>query len=503
MISRSMQAAALVAASFAVMALAGEATAGALVAVPLGLALASSGTSGLVAVAVVLYLGSLLCRGSASLDCLGSSVSLAGLYLAGGLSLAQAYQLSGFSDGLSLLPVLLLEGLLARFSPNPTRTQLALVLAAVTLAMLVGIAPALAACAALVALIWLTLDPDQRPRWLGPGQGAVSALLLLSVCAGSTPGWDWAASLVLMAALFWLIRHVLKRLHLRLPGRMVGALGLAAVALPGAGAAAPVLPAGVALLALAFYRGSPRLATMARWFLPVGAFCYYYAGGSTFTVKAVVLLGAGLGLLLARQSLLGYLEWSRLRQVSLLARLRAGLAQALARFREELGGLSRTAPMVLTLGLVLVGTAALVAFKEIQIARGSTLYLPLVPVDPRSLMQGDYMALSYEFSRNVEWPGEGSLVVTLDEHLVGKEARLFASDQTLGPSDVRLRFRNNGSSVRIGAESYLFEEGQDEALKSAAYAELLVTPEGDCVLRALCDGSRRRIDPRPLPSKGQ
>ena len=51
---------------------------------------------------------------------------------------------------------------------------------------------------------------------------------------------------------------------------------------------------------------------------------------------------------------------------------------------------------------VLVGLAAVLAVanyaivdKERVIAHGRTVYVALAPVDPRSLMQGDYMALNF------------------------------------------------------------------------------------------------------------
>lgn len=66
-----------------------------------------------------------------------------------------------------------------------------------------------------------------------------------------------------------------------------------------------------------------------------------------------------------------------------------------------------------------------IASKERQLAEGTVLRFALAPVDPRSLMQGDYMALAYA----VEAPILGALTeeeransmtgyvwVTLDEH---------------------------------------------------------------------------------------
>lgn len=39
--------------------------------------------------------------------------------------------------------------------------------------------------------------------------------------------------------------------------------------------------------------------------------------------------------------------------------------------------------------------------KEKHLAEGQVVYLELAPVDPRSLMQGDYMALNFRVAQQV------------------------------------------------------------------------------------------------------
>ena len=55
------------------------------------------------------------------------------------------------------------------------------------------------------------------------------------------------------------------------------------------------------------------------------------------------------------------------------------------------------AGLALTLGL----TAVLVMDKERVVADGTPVLLELAPVDPRSLIQGDYMQLDYALARNL------------------------------------------------------------------------------------------------------
>ena len=83
------------------------------------------------------------------------------------------------------------------------------------------------------------------------------------------------------------------------------------------------------------------------------------------------------------------------------------------------------------LGFLLTGLAILVGINvtvwrfEHAMSSGETVLLELAPVDPRSLMQGDYMRLSYALARQLGSPRqEGAatqtLVIRLDEQQVAQ-----------------------------------------------------------------------------------
>ena len=63
--------------------------------------------------------------------------------------------------------------------------------------------------------------------------------------------------------------------------------------------------------------------------------------------------------------------------------------------------MSKTKKIFLLLNLVLVIGYInwAVAVKEKTLGNGKLLLLELAPVDPRSLMQGDYMRLDYQINR--------------------------------------------------------------------------------------------------------
>ncbi len=148
------------------------------------------------------------------------------------------------------------------------------------------------------------------------------------------------------------------------------------------------------------------------------------------------------------------------------------------------------------LALVVVAMAVLVIRKERVLSHGTPVLLELAPVDPRSLIQGDYMVLDYAVSREVprrNGPEEGKLVLRLDEQGVGRFVRVHAPDAPLAPGELLLRYKVRGGRVRLGAESFFFQEGHAERYTGARYGELRVTEDGSSVLVGLRDAERRPL----------
>lgn len=143
------------------------------------------------------------------------------------------------------------------------------------------------------------------------------------------------------------------------------------------------------------------------------------------------------------------------------------------------------------LAFITVSAAWLVRQKETILAHGRTVLLELRPRDPRSLMQGDYMALRYAIADQAhadKLPRRGQLVVKLDANNVGKFARLH--DKTaLAAAEQLIEYRNLNGIV-IGAESFFFEERTGDAYNRAKYAELKISRSGECLLTHLCDEAR-------------
>jgi len=152
--------------------------------------------------------------------------------------------------------------------------------------------------------------------------------------------------------------------------------------------------------------------------------------------------------------------------------------------------------VAVAMGLMLVGS--LIAYKEAIIAKSETIYLRLAPVDPRSLMKGDYMRLRYAITQH--WPNDAAAdgLVILKRDADGTVTLVETSDRPLQPGEVHLRYRRRANGVRLGAESFLFQEGDADIYSRAVYGELRVSPSGESVLMGLCDSTLAPLGPRFL-----
>ena len=124
------------------------------------------------------------------------------------------------------------------------------------------------------------------------------------------------------------------------------------------------------------------------------------------------------------------------------------------------------------------------------------MLLRLRPVDPRSLIQGDYMELRYAIAdQAADAPDvhrSGALVVRLDADGIAEWVRID-DGRALADGERRLRYRLRADQLRLGAESYFFPEGTGERYERAAFGELIAVENGESVLVALRDGERRRL----------
>ncbi|MBY8825289.1 GDYXXLXY domain-containing protein [Sphingomonas colocasiae] len=130
--------------------------------------------------------------------------------------------------------------------------------------------------------------------------------------------------------------------------------------------------------------------------------------------------------------------------------------------------------------------------REQLLTHGRIVLLELAPVDPRSLMQGDYMRLDFALA-NQAFPfdrrqpqADGRIVAALDKHGVGRFRRFF-DGRPLAPDEIALRYRVRNGQPNFATNAYFFEEGQAKTYEPAAYGEFRVGADGEMILTGLRD----------------
>ena len=139
--------------------------------------------------------------------------------------------------------------------------------------------------------------------------------------------------------------------------------------------------------------------------------------------------------------------------------------------------------------LLILAVSALTIWRFEQIlASGQTLILELAPVDPRSIMQGDYMALAYAIDR--ELPDDAGKFKYVwfslsDQGIANLHSLSNDLPQQQGLIGVLLRQRDGIYSV--GPNGFFFAEGTAAAYEAARYGQFKVDSNGKALLTALLD----------------
>ena len=163
---------------------------------------------------------------------------------------------------------------------------------------------------------------------------------------------------------------------------------------------------------------------------------------------------------------------------------------------------------IFTFILILAGVNWSIYQKEDQLANGQIAYLKLRPVDPRSLMQGDYMALRFEIADNVyaalpknerrRWrynvdASDGFIVVTLDDKGRASYQRLYTKQTELAENELKIRYRVRNGSIKFATNAFFFQEGTGNIYEKAKYGQFRVSQDGDLLLAAMFDKDLKHL----------
>ncbi|MCL1915838.1 MAG: GDYXXLXY domain-containing protein [Desulfovibrionaceae bacterium] len=162
--------------------------------------------------------------------------------------------------------------------------------------------------------------------------------------------------------------------------------------------------------------------------------------------------------------------------------------------------------IALVLLIFLAAYNYLILGQEKLLADGRRVILRLVPLDPRSLMQGDYMILAFAVERDIlkamreqdKKEGEeeessrkrrGLAVLRLEGDL-GCFVRLHAGEKP-APDEILLEYKMTGRDIKVSGGAFFFEEGLAGLYSQARYAELRVAPGGWSLIKNLLDQDMR------------
>lgn len=172
-------------------------------------------------------------------------------------------------------------------------------------------------------------------------------------------------------------------------------------------------------------------------------------------------------------------------------------APARASFRRRL------APLFAALPALLIANLGIQRYEAL-IAEGRPVFVELAPVDPRSLMQGDYMRLAFRLpSLDLLSPAEGFgarrplLAGPVDARGVLTLARPVGRDEALAPGELRVELTPALGAWTLVSDAWFFAEGDATRWEAARYGEFRVMPDGRALLVGMADAALQAIPPTP------
>jgi len=159
--------------------------------------------------------------------------------------------------------------------------------------------------------------------------------------------------------------------------------------------------------------------------------------------------------------------------------------------------------LLISCALILSVLNFMIFAKERIVSEGANIYLALAPVDPRAILQGDYMTLRFELAAQLEQAEGASVTVdplqqASDSHYAdGKfrwaEIALDADSKAKlaapGTRDsLRIRYRTRGESIWLGTNAFFFQEGDAARFERAKFGHFkLSKSSGEAILVGLVD----------------
>jgi uncharacterized membrane-anchored protein len=153
-----------------------------------------------------------------------------------------------------------------------------------------------------------------------------------------------------------------------------------------------------------------------------------------------------------------------------------------------------------TVFLILIAINFNIKEKEQLIENGEVLLFKLAPVDPRSLMQGDYMRLRFDLANTILKEvretnklnniriekNEGQVIILKDEKNIVSFVALY-TDQKLAENHRLIPYKYRNGSIKFTTNAFYFQEGKASHFQKSEYGEFKMSDSGDILLVHMVD----------------
>ncbi len=152
-------------------------------------------------------------------------------------------------------------------------------------------------------------------------------------------------------------------------------------------------------------------------------------------------------------------------------------------------------------GLIIILAFTFAIFQKQEILRdGRVVYLELAPIDPRSIMQGDYMRLRYELAvvaRKAMGENKnktGYFILDVDEKNVAEFAGV-SDGAPINENQILFKYQaSQYGQILITPESFLFQQGHRRLYANAQYGIFKIR-DNEHLLVGLAGGDLKEIKP--------
>ena len=147
-------------------------------------------------------------------------------------------------------------------------------------------------------------------------------------------------------------------------------------------------------------------------------------------------------------------------------------------------------PLAIAAAVLLILAAAGITIYQFEqtLKTGRQVNIELAPVDPRSIMQGDYMALAFAIDRVLTDDARQYKYAWLNVPVNGPASLHSLSNQLPQQEGlVGLLLRQRDGIVSVGPNAFFFSEGSAAVYEAARYGRFKVDSSGKALLTALLD----------------